>query len=247
MNDDAVDKSRIVDHEPWLADKSSFLISSDREYIVRTMQYLKDNHVPLTLVVDGSDIFQQSLVFNIADGTVQMDKPLEWGDGVDSFRVFFNDMYHKWNFFLVSNLPDTPFSLSVTMPDELFFFQKRSCNRVVFPPGTRALVKRENEAMSTVFVHDLSSAGMLICNDPADGEYDKDSIISDIVVSIPSCGDNGGGRARKVLPLISRGQIVRSFLDKESQRPCYGVSFQYDSSYVEETISQMVADVERDA
>ena len=101
--------------------------------------------------------------------------------------------------------------------------------------------------MATVFVHDLSAAGMLMCNDPAEGEYATDSIINDIVVSIPPRGSAGEvSTARKVLPLICRGRIVRSFVDQETQRPCYGVSFHYDSNYVKETISQVVSEVAGD-
>lgn len=246
MNDRGISGLADGDREPWLADRGRFLRANDPGYIAGILQYLKDNHVPLTLVVDGGGIPRPSLVIDISKGSVQIDKPLEWDAGTGSFRVFYRDMGQMWSFFSVYDFSVDPFRLVTALPDELFFLQKRACPRVAFPPGTRALIKRDNQAMSTVFVHDLSSAGMLICNDPADGEYDRDSIISDIVVSIPARSDNGrGGSARKVLPLISRGQIVRSYRDQETMRPCYGVSFQHDSRYVEETIGQVVAEVER--
>lgn len=243
INDGRTDNLKDAGDEPWLAANRILLKSADYDVIVASLQHLKDNHLPLILVAEGGAVYQQNLVINLADDRLQIDKPLEWVDGVGSCRVFFKDSDDKWNFFPASELAESPFNLSVAMPDELYFFQQRSCHRVTFPPGTRALVKRQNDSMATVFVHDLSAAGMLICNDPLDGEYDKDSVISDIVISIPA---RGGAIARRVLPLISRGQIVRSYTDQETMRPCHGVSFQYDSRYVEETIRLLVAEVERD-
>jgi hypothetical protein len=85
---------------------------------------------------------------------------------------------------------------------------------------------------------------MLMYNDPAEGEYATDSIINDIVVSIPPFSGAGEKSCvRKVLPLIGQGRIVRSYIDSDTQRPCYGVSFLYDSSYVKETIDQIVSEM----
>lgn len=245
MNVGAINNPDVFESKPWLADESKYLRITERQNIATTMQYIKDNHVSLTVVLENGNILMQSVVINIDGGSVALDKPLNWVDRFEVFRVYFRDCYQRWTYFLVSEPKVTPFAIFMPMPDELCSFQKRICKRVIFPPGTRALVKKENESMATVFVHDLSSAGMLICNDPADGEYDQDSIINDIVVSIPVPSDNQGGIvARKVLPLISRGQVVRSFMDGETSRLCYGIAFQYDSSYVRETISQLIADVD---
>ncbi len=233
-----------ADHEPWLADQNGFAISKDRPDIAQTMDYLKDNRVTLTLVDDAGGICLQSLLVNIVDGSLQVDKPLDWSEEVDSFRVFFRDKDQRWSFFMASSLAGYPFSLSIAMPEALYTLQRRAFNRVKVPAGTRALVKREDEAMTTIFVYDLSVAGMLMCSDPAEGEYATDSLISDIVISIPP-GKAAGevSIARKVLPLIGRGRIVRSFVDQETLRPCYGVSFHYDSQYVQENIKQVVSEV----
>lgn len=247
MSDGEKDAARAEVQEPWLLDDNSFSRSEDREYIAGTLQYIKDHHVPLTLIADGGGVYQPSLLTKITDDSLQLDKPLEWDPGIDSFRAFFRDMNHQWNFFPVRNALDYPFSLAIAWPETLKSLQRRSCSRIKVPAGTRALVRRGNEAMATVFVRDLSVAGMLICNDPAEGEYLTDSIISDIIVSIPPQGTAGEvATARKVLPLISQGRIVRSFVDQETNRPCYGVSFCYDSSYVKDTISQVISEVERD-
>jgi hypothetical protein len=247
MDDGIVDILGVVDRESWRDDEGGFSKATDREYIAGTIQYIKDNRVSLTLVEDGGGICQQSLLINNVDGSLQIDKPLEWGDAIDSFRVFFRDVHQRWNFFMANRLLDNTLSLSIAMPDELYLLQRRSCHRVRVPVGTRALIKNEDEAMTNILVYDLSAVGMLMGSDSAEGEYATDSIISDIVVSIPPRGSGGEvSTARKVLPLIGRGRIVRTFVDQETLRPCYGVSFHYDSSYVKETISQVVSEVARD-
>jgi hypothetical protein len=235
-----------MDLAPWGAPDNSFSQSQNREHIAQTMRYVKNEHVALTLVAAGGDAVLHSLALNITEGELQIDKPLEWAGAIDSFRVFFRDMRQRWNFFAVSGAADNPFSLSIPMPETIWLLQRRSCNRIKVPCGTRALVKKADAAMATVLVHDLSAAGMLMYNDQVEGEYAMDSVINDIIVSIPSPGAAGEvGLARKVLPLIGQGRIVRAFVDPQTRRRCYGVSFSYESNYVRESINQVVAEVER--
>ncbi len=235
------------DERPWLAEESSFSKSEDSVRISRAIRFLKENHAPLTLVDAGGGMRQESLLVSINEGSLRIDRPLEWDGEPDFFRIFFRDHHRNWNYFPASAVSYSPFALSVAMPEELHYLQRRACHRVKLPIGTRALVKNGNRDMATVFVQDLSAAGMLMFNDPAEGEYSKDSIINDIVVSIPPGGrGHSEGSIRKVLPLIGQGRIVRSYLDEETRRPCYGVSFQYESSYVKETINQIISEVEND-
>lgn len=232
---------------PWLMDESNFSKSEDPVRITRILRYIKENHEPLTLLDEGDRVPRESLLININDGSLQIDKPLEWGDKDSPFRVFFRDQQRNWIFFPVSRVSASPFALSVAVPEALHYLQRRACPRVKVPIGTRALVKNGNQLMSTVFVHDLSASGMLMHNNPAEGEYAPESIINDIVVSIPhGRAAREKGNIRKVLPLIGQGRIVRSYVDPETHRPCYGVSFQYDSSYVRETINQIISEVEGD-
>jgi hypothetical protein len=232
--------------DPWALPGNRFSQSQNREHIARTMRYIKEEHVALAVVAAGSDVALQSLLINITEGELRIDKPLEWAGAIDSFRVFFRDLQQRWNFFAVSAAGDNPFSLSIPMPEILCLLQRRSCNRIKVPCGTRALVKKADAGLATVLVHDLSAAGMSMCNDPAEGEYAMDSIISDIIVSIPPQLAAGEvSLARKVLPLIGQGRIVRAFVDPQSRRRCYGVSFSYESGYVRDSISQVVAEEER--
>jgi hypothetical protein len=73
-------------------------------------------------------------------------------------------------------------------------------------------------------------------------EFPVDSMLNDIVVSIPKEGGGEGIHSRKVLPLISQGRVVRSFTDRETRRLCYGISFEHESNYVQETLCRIVAD-----
>ena len=111
------------------------------------------------------------------------------------------------------------------------------------PVGTRAMVKKSgNDLVQTLYVMDISAAGMLFCDVSSVDEHAVGSYINDIVVSLPhEQGEKVG--PRKLLPLIHKGKVVRAFVDKETSRSCYGISFEYDSGYVKDTLCRMISEI----
>ena len=71
MSDRGNDNFRNDDQEPWLAENKNFLRSEDHQYIAGAVQYLKDNHRPMSLVVGDGEVSQPSLLISIGDGSLQ--------------------------------------------------------------------------------------------------------------------------------------------------------------------------------
>jgi hypothetical protein len=230
---------------PWQLPEESYLPVEDAKQISRIFAEVRSSHSLMTLLPDAGQVFEKCLLMNIEEGILHIDKPLDWNNHNGSLRVFFRDHQNCWRFFRTSNYTHNPFSLSVEIPETLFLLQRRRYKRVAVPHGTRAIVNTGRDPMTTVFVRDISASGMLFSDSTTTDEYPLDDSFQDIVISIPRAADSGSlAPARKVMPLISSGRVVRSFVDENTGRPCYGVSFEYESNYVREALCSLVQKVE---
>jgi hypothetical protein len=229
---------------PWQFPEESYLLVEDYGQISKTFAKVRSSHGLMTLVFDNGHVFEKCLLVNIENGTLHIDKPLDWNGHNGPFRVFFRDHKYCWRFFRTDNYTQNPFSLSVEVPDSLFLLQRRLYKRVAVPPGTRALVKTGRDSRITVYVHDISASGMLFCNSGTTDEYPVDDFFHDIVISLPQVADPvSTATVRKVMPLISSGKVVRSFVDEHTSRTCYGISFESESNYVREALCRLVQEV----
>ena len=230
---------------PWQLPEESYHPVEDAEQISKVFAGVRSSHGLMTLVPDAGQVFEKCLLMNIEEGMLHIDKPLDWNDHNGSFRVFFRDHDDYWRFFRTNNYTHNPFSLSVEVPDTLFLLQRRRYKRVAVPPGTRAMVKTGRDLMTTVCVRDISASGMLFCDSATTDEYPVDDLFQDILISLPRTnGSDATAPVRKVMPLISSGRVVRSFVDENTKRPCFGISFEYESNYVREALCRLVQEVE---
>ena len=229
--------------EPWLIDQRSFFPSENQENIAENLQELKDNHAMLTLVAAHGKVYSNVVLINIAEGKLQIDKPLDWVENGDAFRIFYRDQDDYWCFFYSADVAAEPFSIAIDIPGRLFYLQRRRHKRIPVPVGTRAMVKKNgNDLMKTVYVMDISAAGMLFCNGALADEFPVDSFIKDIIVSIPPLQEKADG-TRRLSPLIRKGRVVRTFVDNKTKRSCYGISFEYDSSDVQQSLCRMISEI----
>lgn len=220
---------------PWEFLGSSFLVEGDRERIDKTLKEAKSNHLSLTLVAEDGRVFTQSLLISLSEEGLLIDKPLEWDDRIGAFRLFFRGLNGRWLFFRTGVTQVMPFSLSLARPGEVFVLQRRSHPRITVPQGTRAILKKDGRLLNSFYVRDLSPAGMLVCTASPSSGLSVESILNDIVISLP---DNGTKLGR-VLPPIDQGQVVRTFVDEESQIYCHGIAFNYDSAYIRAALGQI--------
>lgn len=225
---------------PWGFLESSFLIEGDRKRIDQTLKEAKANHLSLTLVAEDGRVFTQSLLISLPDDGLLIDKPLEWDDRINTFRLFLRGLNGRWLFFRTGVTQVMPFSLSLARPSEVFVLQRRSHQRIVVPQGTRAILKVQGRLLNSFYVRDLSAAGMLVCTASPTSGLSVEAILNDIVISLP---DNGSKLGR-VLPPIDKGQVVRTFFEEESHIYCHGIAFNYDSAYIRSALGQIAGTVE---
>lgn len=223
---------------PWEFSEGSFLVENDREGIERIFQEAREHHLFLTLVAEDGRVFSQSLLISLAGNILRIDKPLEWDETVGSFRIFLRSRNGRWSFFLVNEATVMPFSISVDLPGELFFLQRRTYPRVTMPQGTVAILKKDGKLLNSLYVRDISPAGMLVCTTSPSSGIDVSVLLSDIVISIP----DGNGRRGRNFPPIDRGQVVRSFFEEENHTYCHGIAFDYESSYVREALGRIAGE-----
>ena len=233
--------------EPWSIDQRRFYPSENQDILSGSLNDLKENHTLLTLVTAHGGLYNEVLMIGIDGNKIQIDRPLDWEENGDSFRIFYRDSNDRWCFFYSGEPSTGPFSISLDMPGRLFYLQRRISKRVPVPVGTRAMVKRDvSHLMKTVYLMDISEAGMLFCDGASEVGYPVGSFINDIVVSLPPQPLNGStidSGLRKVLPLIHKGRVVRTFVDKQTGRNCCGVEFSHGSSYVKDTLRRKISNI----
>lgn len=195
----------------------------------------REKHLFLVLVTEDGRVFPQSLLVSLSDEDLLIDKPLEWDDSIGSFRLFFRSFSGRWRFFRTGVTQALPFSLSLSRPAELFVLQRRSHPRVTVPQGTRAILKKDGRLLNSFYVRDISPGGMLVCTSSPSSGLAMESVLSDIVISLPDHGAQQGS----ILPPIDKGVVVRSFVDEEKHIYCHGIAFNYESAYIREALGRI--------
>lgn len=220
---------------PWESSESSFLVEGDQDRIDDILDEAREGHLPFTLVTDDGRVFRQSLMISRVRDSMHIDRPLDWRDEYGSFRVFFRSRKGRWLFFKVDDVLSLPFSLFIKVPTRVGVLQRRSHSRIKMPQGTKAIIKKDGKLLNSLYVRDLSAAGMLVCTATPVSGLSEEAALSDIVIALP---DNEVGRGR-LLPPIDRGQVVRTFFEEESQIYCHGIAFNYESPYVREALNRI--------
>ena len=119
--------------------------------------------------------------------------------------------------------------------------EKRRFKRISVPTGTTAVFNDETDSLSTVFVMNISEAGLLLCDYFPEIRYDLDKKMHDIFINILSNdSDDGLNTENRVSLLINQGVVVRSSMEKALNRVFYGVSFLYCNPSMQEKIRDLV-------
>ncbi len=221
--------------EPWEESLSAFVFLRQEERIAKVLGEARERHYSLILVADEGHRLGQSLIISMDGDIMQLDRPWDWNDDIDTFRVFFQDEGGLWYGFKARKTFPHPFTISCAMPQKLAFLQRRLYPRVQVPFGTRAMLRKDGRFLSAIFVRDISPVGMLICTGSSAAGIDEASDLSDIVVSIPEHGSVAG----HILPPIPKGKVVYSFFEEKNHSYCHGIAFRYDSPYVLEALGNI--------
>ena len=199
----------------------------------------------LTIITNRGDVLREKLFIKARAGKVSVDKPSEWNDNSSSLHLFFRNNRGCWSFFKAPSIVTHKSSLSLPMPDTIYTLQNRRYPRIPAPMGTEAIFRNQKNRVDTVFVKNISEGGMLICTGFKEDRLRLNSFIDDIFITVPS---TNLGRAsletHRVLPLISRGQVIRNFTEPSSALSYYGLSFLHDSSYLRQQLHELLTNLQ---
>ena len=202
----------------------------------------KTRYNRLTIITDGGNVYEQYQFMGISNGKIKIEKPSAWKDSTGAFHVFFKNRDSIWNFFLAQDIVYDLSSLLMAQPERIFSLQRRRHKRVLAPVGSKALFRGLDNRIDSAHIQDISEGGMQICVNSTTDKYPADSIINEIFIAIPPKIRKGQENTdRRIIPLIRSGKVVRTFYDQEHSVAYYGISFFCDSAYVKESVSNLVA------
>jgi hypothetical protein len=234
---------------PWEIEKRDFARSDDQEIIKQSLNMIKNDHGMLVLTsVDGSR-YGNTILIKFDQKTLSIDKPIDFDEKtISDFRIYFKDITNVWSFFEVMVINDCPYSLCTTYPDNLYRLQKRRHYRVEMPVGTRTVFWVDDTIHNGGYVKDISTSGMLICTGSTEEKFDDHSTINDIAIALPQheSSEKHDDEERIVLPVINRGQVVRSFRDAETDQICHGIAFCGEDEVAIEGFINKIVDKEED-
>ena len=222
---------------PWRIEINDFARCEDRAVIGLALDEIKKEHVMLVLASSSGKRYGNTILINFDDEYLSIDRPNNFDKETSGvFRIYFRDISEVWCFFEVEVINDCPYSLCATHPEVLYRLQRRRCHRVDVPENTRAVFWQGDMIHNGGEVRNISSAGMLLCTECEEEKFSENTPIHDIAIALPqqesSVEYDEEGNA--VLPVITRGRIVRSFREEGTGKVCHGVSFSDDNDVIAE-------------
>ena len=121
--------------------------------------------------------------------------------------------------------------------------EKRRAKRIPAPVGTTALIKNSAGSLDTVYVRDISVAGLLVYGYISGERYPVSTLINGFLIDIPPCELTANSR---VYLLVNGGKVVRAFFDQVSKTFCYGIELINQSSYAKERLESLVSKIQPD-
>ena len=113
--------------------------------------------------------------------------------------------------------------------------ERRRAKRLPVPSGTVAYIKNSKGSTDKVYVKDISAVGILVYGYYSDVTYPLNTLVTDIVISIPACKLRGTSRISLV---VGEGKVVRSFFDPILKTSCHGIELMDANTYITGTLEQ---------
>ncbi|MHB1014006.1 MAG: flagellar brake protein [Desulfurivibrionaceae bacterium] len=194
--------------------------SASRELINQAVARLVSKHLPIFLASKG---YQSgpTILIEANDQGLLIDRPRDWLP-CQKIRLIFKDETKLTNHFDVRILAESADTLQSSLPGEIFRLQRRASYRVDVPRGCHVSFRSNDNLHTGLTVKNISARGMLFCSKKP-VELPR-TAIQDIALSIPAReeGDILAGWHEKK---VSRGEVVRTFHDRQLGIVCYGVAF----------------------
>ncbi|MEN8136012.1 MAG: hypothetical protein ABFS18_10845 [Thermodesulfobacteriota bacterium] len=232
-----VSGSQIYDDDlgiaPWKIDDADFTVSIDHELIGEVLDNIKAERSLLVLASGDGCRYGNTILIRFDGESLSIDKPIDFaGTCPPFFRIYFQDATGRWSFFEVATINDLPFNLCTSFPVILYQLKKRRCHRINVPDITTAVFRHGGNLHGGCLVKNISASGMLLCTDSIDEKISNRGMVNDIALVLPQDQPSGKveGEGHVVLPVVSKGRVVRSFVEKKTDLICLGISFSGDSA-----------------
>jgi len=204
----------------WQDIGADYESSAAREIIDRAVTRLIAEHLPIFLASKG---YQSgpSILIGANDQGLLIDKPRDWRP-CEKIRLIFKDETKLTNHFDVRILAESADTLQASQPGEIFRLQRRACYRVDVPRGCNVSFRSNDNLHTGLTVKNVSAVGMLFFSKKP-MELPQ-TAIQDIALSIP-VGEGIDSLAGWHQKMITQGEVVRTFHDRQVGIVCYGVAF----------------------
>lgn len=213
----------------WVAGKNGYEKNCSADVIHNALTITKNKRRFVVLLHTGYQSGSTVLV-EIGKDFLTIDKPVDW-PGLKKVRVVFKDEAQVWNYFAVKVLSAQEDTVKTEFPTELFRLQRRAHFRINLPNGSVAAFIKNGQEFKNMTVGNLSIGGMMFClsaTEPPGDLQDRDEI-SGIVIKIPKDDKKMAAQMTENelfdFLAVSRGMIVRSFIDNDTVKYCLGVQF----------------------
>ena len=113
--------------------------------------------------------------------------------------------------------------------------ERRRAKRLPVPSGTVAYIKNSKGSTDKVYVKDISAVGILVYGYYSDVTYPLNTLLTDIVISIPACKLRGTSRISLV---VEEGKVVRSFFDPILKTSCHGIELMDANTHITDKLEQ---------
>lgn len=210
-----------------------------------SIAYFLHDRPLLTLVSEDGKSYGDSVLIKSDAETLTIKKPVGFGDrSTGTLKLYFQNRQKAWCFFDTEILRNNSHTICTTSPDLLYPLRRRKFQRISAPENSTVYFYQDNRIHYGGVVKNLSQSGMLICNRYTEEKLPKDSTLSEISIALPYESslkpESKDGKPR--LYIISKGRVVRSYLDPETKRVCHGITFE-ENHILREGLKSLTTDV----
>lgn len=229
----------------WYTDNSKFEKTRSAQIISSTLEQLKDRNKYFVLVHKNYQSGITVLVDINEDGLL-IDKPVDWPGNFSVFRVVFKDCIKVINHFKVSLLKEEEDKLYTSLPSELCRLQRRSYFRIDASQPNQAFFVHKGKMCEGFAVENISANGMLVSTKENISLPHGDTI-TDVSLAFSSSLPNENCRkSQPCLLRINSGSVIRDFSDPKKSVRFYGITFPSLHKREEQSLAQYVFNREQE-
>ncbi|MFH1216355.1 MAG: hypothetical protein V1706_07630 [Pseudomonadota bacterium] len=221
-----IPKNALV-YSGWVEHPAGYEYTRSERIIRHMMKWLVENRLFVTVLHKD---YQSggTLVIDVNDKTVILDKPRDWPGSHATARVVFRNATKLWCHFTGVVTATKADSLQLKFPEELFMLQRRKHYRINLPDGSNATFLY-NQKKCKLNIEDLSAGGMLLYTKDGIGLPEPQHTIKNIIITVPSDEKAADSENELLRFKVKEAEVVRLFRNETYRTFCLGVNFSLSS------------------